>query len=56
MGDWQALWRRRATELREMAATARDPMSRQLLLQLAQEYDDLMERPLHNEKRDPSPA
>jgi hypothetical protein len=56
MGDRQALWRQRAVELREMAATARDPMSRQLLLQLAQEYDDLMERSLREEKRDPSPA
>jgi hypothetical protein len=56
MEDRQALWRRRAAELREMAATARDPMSRQLLLQLAREYDDLMERSVHDEKPDPSPA
>jgi hypothetical protein len=41
MGERAVAWRRRAAELRDIAATERDSTVRHLLLVLAQEYDDL---------------
>ncbi|HZB90186.1 MAG TPA: hypothetical protein VE397_02015 [Stellaceae bacterium] len=41
MGERAVVWRRRAAELRDIAATERDATVRHLLLALAEEYEDL---------------
>lgn len=56
MGDRAADWRRRAAELRQSAGTARDAAVRQLLLMLAQEYDELTAAAEREERADEESA
>jgi hypothetical protein len=50
MGGWVERWQKRTIELRELARHARDPVVRQLLLVLAQEYhEDLQARTVRDE-------
>ncbi len=44
MTDWAAQWRARAAEIAAMAMTARDPVVKELLLELVLEYQKMEEQ------------
>ncbi len=56
MADQAVDWRRRAAELRRSAMSARDAAVRELLLLLAEEYDELSAASEEREKGNADPA